>query len=110
MNIPSGLGDALLNSSSDAVIATDREGRITFWNPGAERIFGFTAEETSGQSLDLTECVLTVADGPLTDETVIAFVRDDNRLRFDINRASASRRGLSVSSKLLRLARQVRDQ
>ena len=53
MNIPSGLGDALLNSSSDAVIATDREGRITFWNPGAERIFGFTACEASGQSLDL---------------------------------------------------------
>ena len=53
MNVPSGLGDALLNSSSDAVIATDREGRITFWNPGAERIFGFTACEVSGQSLDL---------------------------------------------------------
>ena len=53
MNVPSGLGDALLNSSSDAVIATDREGRITFWNPGAERIFGFTAREASGQSLDL---------------------------------------------------------
>ena len=53
MNVPSGLGDALLKSSSDAVIATDREGRITFWNPGAERIFGFTAREASGQSLDL---------------------------------------------------------
>jgi hypothetical protein len=53
--------------------------------------------------------VLTVADGALNDETVIAFVRDDNRIRFDINRASASRRGLNVSSKLLRLARQVKD-
>ena len=53
MNIPPGLGEALLDSASDAVIATDREGRITFWNPGAERIFGFTAAETSGQSLDL---------------------------------------------------------
>ena len=53
MDIPSGLGEALLNSGSDAIIATDREGRITFWNPGAERIFGFTAEEAVGQSLDL---------------------------------------------------------
>ena len=52
MNIPPGLGEALLDSASDAIIATDREGRITFWNPGAERIFGFTAAETSGQSLD----------------------------------------------------------
>jgi PAS domain S-box-containing protein len=53
MNIPPGLGEALLDSASDAVIATDCEGRITFWNPGAERIFGFTATEASGQSLDL---------------------------------------------------------
>ena len=53
MNIPSGLGDALLNSASDAIIATDREGLITFWNPGAERIFGFTAGEAVGRSLDL---------------------------------------------------------
>ena len=41
MNIPAGLGEALLHSASDAIIATDRDGRITFWNPGAERIFGF---------------------------------------------------------------------
>jgi PAS domain S-box-containing protein len=53
MNIPAGLGEALLYSASDAIIATDREGNITFWNPGAERIFGFTAAEAVGQSLDL---------------------------------------------------------
>lgn len=53
--------------------------------------------------------VLTVADGALNDDTVIAFVRDSNRVRFDINRAAASRRNLNISSKLLRLARQVRD-
>lgn len=53
--------------------------------------------------------VLTVADGPLTDDTVIAFVRGDNRIRFDINRAAATRHRLNVSAKLLRLARQVRD-
>src|SRR5215218_2563909 len=53
MNIPAGLGEALLHSASDAIIATDREGNITFWTPGAERIFGFTAGEANGQSLDL---------------------------------------------------------
>src|SRR6266404_4052073 len=53
MNIPAGLGGALLHSASDAIIATDRDGRITFWNPGAERIFGFTAADAVGQSLDL---------------------------------------------------------
>jgi PAS domain S-box-containing protein len=57
MKIPDGLeadlGAALLGGASDAIVATDREGRITFWNPGAERLFGFTAAETDGQSLDL---------------------------------------------------------
>ena len=53
MNTPPGLGEALLHSASDAIIATDRDGHITFWNPGAERIFGFTAAEANGQSLDL---------------------------------------------------------
>ena len=53
MNTPAGLGEALLHSASDAIIATDRDGHITFWNPGAERIFGFTAGEAIGQSLDL---------------------------------------------------------
>jgi PAS domain S-box-containing protein len=47
------LAKALLASSSDAIVATDREGYITFWNPGAERIFGFAANEAAGKSLDL---------------------------------------------------------
>lgn len=53
--------------------------------------------------------VLTVSDGGLNDDTAIAFVRDDNRMRFDINRAVAARHRLNISSKLLRLARQVRE-
>lgn len=53
--------------------------------------------------------VLTVGDGALNDETVIGFVREANRIRFDINRAAAERHGLNISSKLLRLARQVKD-
>ncbi|KRQ93075.1 PAS sensor protein [Bradyrhizobium jicamae] len=53
MDVPSGLCDALLDSASDAVIATDQVGLITFWNPGAERIFGFVAGEAIGRSLDL---------------------------------------------------------
>jgi len=53
MSGPDGLCEALLESASDAIVATDREGRINFWNPGAERIFGFTAREAVGQSLDL---------------------------------------------------------
>ncbi|MET0677366.1 MAG: PAS domain S-box protein [Bradyrhizobium sp.] len=53
MKTSAGLGDALLGSASDAIVATDRGGMITFWNPGAERVFGFSAAEATGQSLDL---------------------------------------------------------
>lgn len=47
-----GLADALLTSASDAIIATDRSGMVTFWNPGAVRIFGYSSTEAIGQSLD----------------------------------------------------------
>ncbi len=47
------VGDALLAARSDAILATDRDGTIRLWNPGAERIFGFTAAEAVGQSLDI---------------------------------------------------------
>lgn len=47
------LGRAILETVSDAVVYADREGTIRFWNPGAERIFGFPAVEAIGQSLDV---------------------------------------------------------
>jgi len=47
------LCDAVLASPGDAIILCDREGVIRFWNPGAERIFGFTPLEALGRSLDI---------------------------------------------------------
>jgi PAS domain S-box-containing protein len=47
------LGAALLRSDGDAIIAADAAGVILVWNPGAERIFGFTASDVIGQSLDV---------------------------------------------------------
>ena len=44
---------AILRSPADAVIAADREGTIRFWNPGAERLFGYGPEEALGRSLDI---------------------------------------------------------
>jgi PAS domain S-box-containing protein len=53
MAIEEDLREALLAGRSDAVIAADAEGVIQFWNPGAERIFGYARAEAFGQSLDL---------------------------------------------------------
>jgi len=45
--------DALVRAAGDAIVVADPEGRITFWNPAAERIFGFPAADVLGESLDL---------------------------------------------------------
>lgn len=42
---------ALIESSDDAIVAKDLDGIIVAWNHGAERIFGYTAEEIIGQSI-----------------------------------------------------------
>jgi len=47
------LAEAILSARSDAIIAADRHGIIRFWNPGAERLSGYSRDEALGQSLDL---------------------------------------------------------
>src|SRR5262245_38516960 len=47
------IGRAIVGASADAVVASDRDGRIRFWSPGAERMFGYSAAEALGQSLDV---------------------------------------------------------
>ena len=44
---------AIGESTSDAIIFADRDGLIRLWNRGAERLFGFSAAEAVGQSLDI---------------------------------------------------------
>ena len=45
--------DQLLQAAGDAIVAADASGSIVFWNPAAERIFGYGAPEALGRSLDL---------------------------------------------------------
>jgi len=43
----------LFNALDEGVVAVDPELRIAFFNPAAERMFGYTAAEALGRSLDL---------------------------------------------------------
>ena len=45
--------EQLVSAIGDAIVISDANGAITFWNPAAERMFGFTQAEAMGQSLDL---------------------------------------------------------
>jgi PAS domain S-box-containing protein len=44
---------AIVEHSDDAIIGKDMQRRITSWNAGAERLYGYTAQEAIGQSIDL---------------------------------------------------------
>jgi len=41
---------SLFNLVGDAIIAKTVDGKITLWNPGAEKMFGYSAEEILGRS------------------------------------------------------------
>jgi PAS domain S-box-containing protein len=45
--------ESWVRAAGDAMIAAGADGKIILWNPAATRIFGFTAEEALGRSLDL---------------------------------------------------------
>jgi len=47
------LAARIVEGSSDAILFTDRQGVIRLWSGGAERIFGWTAAEAVGKSMDL---------------------------------------------------------
>lgn len=42
---------AIGECAQDAVVMMDPEGRVSFWNPAAERIFGYSAQEALGQNV-----------------------------------------------------------
>lgn len=43
----------IVEKTPDAVVFADRDGIIRIWNSGAERMFGYSAQEALGGSLDL---------------------------------------------------------
>ena len=44
---------SIVESSEDAIIGKDLDGKITDWNKGAERIYGYSANEMIGKSISL---------------------------------------------------------
>jgi PAS domain S-box-containing protein len=53
---------AIVESSDDAILSTSLDSRITSWNLGAEKTYGYSAEEALGQTI--TSLLLPLEDGP----------------------------------------------
>jgi len=85
---------AIVESSDDAIIGKTLEGIITSWNPGAEKIFGYTAAEMVGCSV----LTLIPADRREEEAMVIASIRrGEPVLHFETQRACKDGRLIDIS-------------
>lgn len=67
---------AIIESADDAVISKTLEGIITSWNKGAERIFGYTADEVIGKPVT----ILIPADHEDEEPRILARLRAGDRI------------------------------
>ena len=85
---------AVIASSDDAIITKDLTGRITTWNDGAARIFGYTAEEAVGQYITM----LIPKDRHGEEESILQRLRQGQRvLPFETVRIDKAGRLLDIS-------------
>lgn len=85
---------AIVSSSDDAIISKNLEGRITSWNAGATRIFGYEADEIIGQS------ILRVIPPELQDEEpiILSKIQRGERIEhFDTIRLTKDGRRINIS-------------
>jgi PAS domain S-box-containing protein len=62
---------AIIDSSDDAIVSKTLDGVITSWNRGAERMFGWTADEAVGRHITL----IIPADRRAEEDDVLARIR-----------------------------------
>jgi PAS domain S-box-containing protein len=68
--------ESIARASADAIITTDVEGRITYFSPGAEDMFGYRAEEVRGRSMSEF-----YEGGPAQAAAVMRRLRTEDRIR-----------------------------
>ena len=62
--------DAVIQASPLAVMTIDRQGHVTSWNSMAERILGWSPEETMGHPLPFTDAMTGEIMESIVDETL----------------------------------------
>ena len=67
---------SIVDFSDDAIVSKDLNGIITSWNKGAERLFGYSAEEVLGKPVT----ILIPADRQSEEPEVLARIRRGERI------------------------------
>jgi PAS domain S-box-containing protein len=85
---------AIVASSDDAIISKTLEGTILTWNDGAERLFGYTAEEAIGRSITM----LIPPDRPDEEPSLLERLRRGERIdHFETVRVAKDGRRMDIS-------------
>jgi two-component system, cell cycle sensor histidine kinase and response regulator CckA len=69
---------ALLDVATDAILVRDLDNRIIFWNKGAERLYGWTAEAAIGQKI--SELLYDTASDAASRSELLPFQAAHDRL------------------------------
>jgi PAS domain S-box-containing protein len=84
----------VVRGTQDAVLSKDLDGMITSWNPAAERLYGYSAEEAVGRHISL---IVPESLGGEVDE-ILARVRRGERLEtYETQRCRKDRKLIDVS-------------
>jgi PAS domain S-box-containing protein len=67
---------ALVDSADDAIISKTLDGMVTSWNPGAEKVFGYSAREMIGKPIS----VLLPIDRPHEQPRILERIRRGERI------------------------------
>jgi PAS domain S-box-containing protein len=85
---------AIVESSEDAIVSKTLDGVIRSWNIGAERIFGFTAQEAVGQPITL----IIPPERHQEEQTILEKLRRGERIEhFETVRVAKDGRRLDIS-------------
>ena len=85
---------AIIESADDAIVGKTLEGIVTSWNPGAERIFGYSAEEMIGQSITRLMPPDRVAEEP----DILGMIRAGKRMdHYETQRQTKDGRIIDIS-------------
>lgn len=88
------LYSTLVESSNDAILIITLDGTIKGWNPAAERLYGYSAQEAIGENINLLVAENRQADTQLILETIR---RGESLTHFETKRIRKDGRLLDVS-------------